>query len=191
MEFFVDAGYTVVAIDYRLAPEFKLADIVRDVQDAYIWIREQGPDLYGIDPSRIAIVGHSAGGYLALNAGAHLDPKPSALVSFYGYGDLSGDWVTQPGVYYTDRPQITKEQASEFIGDVNGCLPKESEMDPRFDYYVYTRQNGIWAMEVAGRDPLADAHQVVEGDREHDRRVLDHQDELVRPRGQHESERLR
>ncbi len=37
------AGYVVVSIDYRLAPETKLPAILEDVQDACKWIREKGP----------------------------------------------------------------------------------------------------------------------------------------------------
>ena len=35
----VEAGYTVVSIDYRLAPETKLPAILEDVRDAFAWIR--------------------------------------------------------------------------------------------------------------------------------------------------------
>src|SRR5438552_7554585 len=48
------AGYAVVSIDYRLAPETKLPAILEDVQDGCHWVREQGPDLFHINPDRIA-----------------------------------------------------------------------------------------------------------------------------------------
>src|SRR4051812_13739373 len=38
----VESGYTVVSIDYRLAPETKLAAILDDVRDAFAWIRGAG-----------------------------------------------------------------------------------------------------------------------------------------------------
>src|SRR5438874_13841088 len=47
---YVDAGYTVVSIDYRLAPETKLTAIIEDLQDAYRWVRGKGPDLFRADP---------------------------------------------------------------------------------------------------------------------------------------------
>jgi len=86
MEAYLEAGYAVISIDHRLAPETRLAAIVEDLEDAYAWVRSEGPELLRIDPHRIAVVGHSAGGYLALLAGARLQPRPRALVSFYGYG---------------------------------------------------------------------------------------------------------
>ena len=35
----VDAGFTVVSIDYRLAPETKLPAIIEDLKDACGWVR--------------------------------------------------------------------------------------------------------------------------------------------------------
>lgn len=87
---YVDAGYTVIALDYRLAPQVKLNQILEDLDDAYSWVRSEGPQLFRIDPSRIAVVGLSAGGYLTLMAGFRLSPRPATLVSCYGYGDIAG-----------------------------------------------------------------------------------------------------
>jgi acetyl esterase/lipase len=64
-ERFLRAGYVVVAIDYRLAPETKLPEILNDVEDAHRWIREKGPALFRIDSDRVVAVGQSAGAYLA------------------------------------------------------------------------------------------------------------------------------
>jgi len=89
-------GFVVFAPDYRLAPETKLDAIVEDVQDAYLWLRENGSELFGIDPDRVAVVGHSAGGYLALTAGWLCRPRPAVLLSLYGYGDITGSWYTRP-----------------------------------------------------------------------------------------------
>src|SRR5262249_52265175 len=82
---FLRAGFVVVPIDYRLAPETKLPEIVRDVEDALRWIRAQGATLFRGDPNRVAVVGASGGAYLALLAGARVEPRLSAVVSFYGY----------------------------------------------------------------------------------------------------------
>ncbi len=67
IETFNDSVFSVVSIDYRLAPETKLPAIVSDIEAAWSWLRDKASS-FGIDSSRIAIVGHSAGGYLALMA---------------------------------------------------------------------------------------------------------------------------
>jgi acetyl esterase/lipase len=60
---FLEAGYGIVSIDYRLAPETKLPAILEDVEDAFRWVREKGPTLFRIDAGKIAVLGGSAGGY--------------------------------------------------------------------------------------------------------------------------------
>ena len=62
-------GYLQVSIDYRLAPETRLPEILDDVQDALDWIRVHLPREYPVDPDRIGVIGRSAGGYLALTTG--------------------------------------------------------------------------------------------------------------------------
>ena len=53
----IAAGYVVVSIDYRLAPETKLPAIIDDVRDACRWIRERGPELFWVASDRIAVIG--------------------------------------------------------------------------------------------------------------------------------------
>src|SRR6187397_2407033 len=38
-----EEGYALISIDYRLAPEVKVPEIIADVEDAFRWIREEGP----------------------------------------------------------------------------------------------------------------------------------------------------
>lgn len=55
---------TVISVDYRLAPEHKYPAAVNDAWAALLWVSEHGRE-YGIDPSRIAVCGDSAGANLA------------------------------------------------------------------------------------------------------------------------------
>ena len=87
---YVEGGYTVITVDYRLAPEAKLEAIIGDLQDAYNWVRRSGPHLFRIDPDRIAVVGHSAGGYLTLMTGTCVQPRPERWSPFTGTGTLPG-----------------------------------------------------------------------------------------------------
>jgi acetyl esterase/lipase len=154
---YLEAGYTVVAIDHRLAPEHKLETIVTDVEAAYTWLLTEGPGLFNIDPERVAVVGHSAGGYLSLMIGYRVEPRPKALVAFYGYGDLTGDWAVQPSASYNQGDTITRKDAERALRrSRKSCVPVGSELEGRFDYYVYARQQGAWPLEVSGHDPVTE-----------------------------------
>ena len=153
MERFLDAGFVMVSIDYRLAPEIKLKAILEDLADAHKWLRTEGARLFAIDPVRIAVVGESAGGYLALMAGFCFDPRPKALVSFYGFGDITGDWCnrtnTQPK---TSSSSVSKEEAYRAV--YGPVLTGTSYEDTKRDAFRrYCAQQGIWIREVTGRDP--------------------------------------
>jgi acetyl esterase/lipase len=151
LDLYLEAGYTVVCADYRLAPETKLPAIIDDLQDVFHWVREEGPRLFQADPSRVAALGHSAGGYLALMSGVVCDPRPTAIVSFYGYGDIVGDWYSRPDPYYLQQPIMPRQKAYRAVGkEVISGTP-----DPhnRGDFYLYLRQQGLWPLEVSGHDP--------------------------------------
>src|SRR5439155_22731694 len=145
------AGYGVVSIDYRLAPETKLPAIALDLEDACKWVREKGPELLRIDPSRIAIMGGSAGGYLTLLAGFRVDPRPKALVSFWGYGDIAGPWYSRPDPFYSKMAPVSKEEADKAVG--GAVLSEISGKNNSGRFYLYCRQQGLWPKEVAGHDP--------------------------------------
>jgi acetyl esterase/lipase len=146
-----EAGYVIVSIDYRLAPETMLPAIVEDVQDACRWVRERGPELFGCDPSRMAVMGGSAGGYLTLLTGHRVEPRPKALVSFWGYGDIAGAWYSRPDEFYRRMPLVPEAEARRAVGDA--VISEASGKNDRVRFYLYCRQNGLWPREVAGLDP--------------------------------------
>ena len=148
------ARFVVVAIDYRLAPETKLPQILLDIEDAHRWVREKGAALFQGDPNRVATVGASAGGYLALMAGARIQPRLKAIVSFYGYGDVAGEWYSRPDRFYLTLPRVPRDDAYRGVG--RGELT-EGAMRDRNAFYVYLRQNGLWPREVVGFDPETEA----------------------------------
>ena len=58
------ARCAVVSLDYRLAPEWKFPTAVHDAWDSLAWLRDKATSL-GLDGTRIAVGGDSAGGTLA------------------------------------------------------------------------------------------------------------------------------
>lgn len=151
-EALLDDGYAVVSIDYRLAPETKIDGIISDIEDACTWIREQGPKLFNIDPKRLAVLGGSAGGYLTLTSGFRAKPRPTVLVSFWGYGDLVGDWYSKPSTFYRKRPLVSEEAAWAGVSGpalTDGAIKRNQ----RRDFYLYCRQQGVWPKLVSTFDP--------------------------------------
>jgi acetyl esterase/lipase len=162
VELYVNAGYTVIAADYRLAPETKLPEILRDVQDAIAWVRGEGPRLFNVEPTRLAIIGHSAGGYLTLLAGRYVDPRPQALVAFYGYGDIVGPWYSTPSTFYRQQPLVSEAEAMAVIGTteiseptLRDCAESNSARD-RSRFYLFCRQQGCWPQAATGLNPHDD-----------------------------------
>ena len=60
---YTSRGVCFAALNYRLAPQASMDEIVADVRDGVRDLARRSPDL-GIDPTRIYIAGHSAGGHL-------------------------------------------------------------------------------------------------------------------------------
>jgi len=157
LEPLLEAGYALVSIDYRLAPETRLPQIIEDLEDAWCWVCESGPDLLGIDAERVAAMGGSAGGYLALTAGYRARPRPACVVSFWGYGDLVGSWYSTPSPHPAHhRLQPTEAEARRQVSGPPIADARERQGDGGA-FYQYCRQQGIWPQEVSGWDPRAEA----------------------------------
>jgi acetyl esterase len=87
------SGLQVIAVDYRLAPEHRFPAAVEDAIDAHATMVDRAAD-WGADPRRIALMGDSAGGALAMVVAMHARdmclPLPVAQALFYPVADLRG-----------------------------------------------------------------------------------------------------
>jgi pectinesterase len=67
-------GYTCFTPEYRLSPEALYPAGVYDIKSVISWVRKNAVK-YNIDPNKIVVTGHSAGGELAAMMGATNDIK--------------------------------------------------------------------------------------------------------------------
>lgn len=149
VKLWMDNGFAVVSIDYRLAPETKLHDIALDIRDALLWISSK-TDNY-------IVVGGSAGGYLTLLCGIMDIPiMPKALVSFYGYGDLLADWYMKPSDYYLKSEFIDRERALSAVG-----TSENTDGMNRMEYYLHLRQTGRWTYDISGMDVMENKKEII------------------------------
>jgi len=81
-------GYLVADLDYRLAPRWHFPAAREDVFSALAYLKQHAPAL-GLDPSRLVLLGRSAGGQIALAvAYSQRDPAIRGVIAFYAPSDL-------------------------------------------------------------------------------------------------------
>ncbi len=64
---FLDQGIAYASLNYDLAPDARIGEMVAQIRRAFAWLQAEAPAL-GVDPRRILALGHSAGGHLATMA---------------------------------------------------------------------------------------------------------------------------
>lgn len=121
------SGSAVLSLEYRLAPEHRFPTAVDDSWAALAWLRGNAEKL-GLDGTRIAIGGDSAGGTLAAVGALHARDQgwPLAL-----------QLLITPGVTaYQDTPS---HQAF-----AEGYLLDAASIDWFFDHYIPREQRSDW-----------------------------------------------
>lgn len=99
------AGYTVVIVNYALAPHVSIPEIVRQARAAVSWTLKNILTFNG-DPNKVYVAGHSAGGHLAAMVG---------LTSWEAYGlpqDCIKGILTISGLYDLEPVSQTFVQPS-------------------------------------------------------------------------------
>ena len=103
-------GSVVVMVDYRTAHNNDYGTSLRDCIDAWQWLTTEASHL-GIDMSRTAIVGDSAGGFLAIKTVLASDIRPSKLMLIYPVVDSS--MRTKSMAEYSNTPVWNSELNSK------------------------------------------------------------------------------
>lgn len=121
------SGGAVVALDYRLAPEHRFPVAVDDAWAAMRWLAQQGAAL-GLDGSRLAVGGDSAGGTLAAVCALHARDigLPLAL-----------QLLITPGTTAHADTGSHRRFASGFLLEARGIAWF-------FDHYIDPSQRGDW-----------------------------------------------
>lgn len=111
-------GYAVASMNYRLVPDATVEQQARDVADAVALLKRQAGQL-GIDPGRIALVGHSAGAHLVALVGtdpAYLRQAGLSFADIAGIVPLDGAAYDVPA-QMSDGPQIMQRTYRQAFGE--------------------------------------------------------------------------
>ena len=153
----LEAGIAVFHVDYRLAPEARFPGAFDDVVAALQWVAANGASV-GIDPTRLAIGGDSAGGNLA------------AAVALWAR-DNGGPKLLMQLLAYPVTDAVARTESYRHFEDGYGL--NAVTMEWFFDHYTPEKANrGDWRVSplraaslaglppalvvTAGYDPLRD-----------------------------------
>lgn len=150
------SGASVLAVDYRLAPEHRFPAAPDDALTAFRFAVDQA-ELWGHDPERIAVAGDSAGGNLAAVVCQDLrtadEVRPAFQLLFFPVTDLS----TKHPSYelFADGFFLTEKQMDWYRGHYLGDHPAT---DPRVSPLLAEGLAGLPPAYVAvsGFDVLRD-----------------------------------
>ena len=106
---FLEAGIAYASINYDLAPQVHIPEIVRQTRAALAWLYRHAPD-YGVDGERLHLAGHSAGGHLTAMALA-TDWSDSPALGPGLPGDLVKGGCSVSGVYDLEPIRLSYQQA--------------------------------------------------------------------------------
>ena len=111
------SGAAVLTLDYRLAPEHRFPTAVNDAWDALAWLAGEGARTLGLDGTRLAIGGDSAGGTLAAVGAIHArDLGVRLALQLLIYPGTTAHQDTPSHATYADGPMLDQAQIDWFFG---------------------------------------------------------------------------
>ena len=136
-QLFVDAGYSVASVEYRLANENYASwrDAPADVHDAVLYLTNNA-DKLGINPNDMTLFGQSSGGHLALLE-AYRNNSVSSVIALYAPIDLELDYDTS----------VDKSSEINFLGGTPDDYPfRYNQVSP----LTYVSKNSPRTLLVQG-----------------------------------------
>ncbi|KAJ5201022.1 alpha beta hydrolase fold-3 [Penicillium cf. viridicatum] len=133
----------IVSPNYRLTPESSINNIMRDIEDLWIWVlaelptfvREQTNGTIRVDTSRIMTSGDSAGGYLSLMLGLNHPDDIRAVTAAYPFVDGKSGHFTEayekPMFGFPHLPVYLLDEHLAKIG--KGEVPSIISADPTLE----------------------------------------------------------
>ena len=127
-EMFMNQGFAVVAVNYRLSPKAQNPAYTEDAAAAVAWAYKHIEE-YGGSPRRVFVTGHSAGGYLTLMVGldkSYLQEYGVDADSIAAYLPISGQTVT----HFTIRKERSLPAGIPVIDQYAPCNKARKDTPP-------------------------------------------------------------
>lgn len=149
-------GTAIVAVDYRLAPEYKFPTAFSDSFSVYLWLQQHGKD-YSLDGQKVGLAGDSAGAGISVYVVRESIRKglisPKFQLLFYPLLDISREYPS-----YKKYPNFGL--TPEFIRYCKKHFCRSSEDAENSDYFPILEEkfSGFppTQIQIAGFDPLKD-----------------------------------
>jgi acetyl esterase/lipase len=148
---YLQRGWAAVNVEYRMAGTSKAPGAVEDCRCALLWVVRNAKE-YHIDPARLVVTGHSAGGHLSLMTGmlrvsdgldnncplndGESEPRIAAVVNWFGITDVA-DLLDGPN---------RKNYAVAWLGS----LPDKKAIAARVSPLSYVRKDNPPILTIHG-----------------------------------------
>jgi acetyl esterase/lipase len=133
----LERGYTIFAVVHSNAPAFQVQDYVQDVRRAVRFVRHDATK-YAVDGQRLAIVGSSSGGLIALMVAMASQEGDAAAADLV---DRQSSRVQAAGAFFPPSDLVNFGETSQNIVDL--MKQRSGTVDPSFQFYEVDAKSGI------------------------------------------------
>ncbi|KAF5689594.1 hypothetical protein FCIRC_1289 [Fusarium circinatum] len=163
LDFAEEQDAVIISPNYRLLPEVKGRDILRDMGNFWNWVHSGGPSRHlaaigqrklQLNLIRTLVVGESTGGYLALQSVLAGFVRPKAIIALYPMVDMKAAHFSKSyDKSIVGVPNYANEDVNKFLS-TTAVNPTITEADPpvRLDSAMAVVHNGRY-LELLGEDP--------------------------------------